>query len=128
MGFLHEGHLALADAARARAGIVVMSVFVNPLQFGPHEDFSRYPRDLARDARLCRQAGADVIFAPDNAQMYPGAGPDGFSTYVVEETLSRGWDVVSQLPRKELTMLPDAVLDRFHRPRDAAVPDAETGP
>jgi pantoate--beta-alanine ligase len=95
MGYLHAGHLSLVQLARQLAGgggEVVVSIYVNPTQFGPREDLSRYPRDLARDVRLCRKAGVDVIFAPDNAQMYPRAGTDGFSTYVIEEALSCGME------------------------------------
>src|ERR1035437_2217658 len=92
MGCLHAGHLSLVRRARqlvGRDGKVVVSIYVNPTQFGPQEDFSRYPRDLARDARLCRQEGVDVIFAPDDGQMYPRGKADGFSTFVAEESLSR---------------------------------------
>jgi pantoate--beta-alanine ligase len=71
MGALHEGHLVLVDAARARAQSVVMSVFVNPLQFAPTDDFAAYPRDLDRDAALARSRGVDVLFAPAVAEMYP---------------------------------------------------------
>ncbi len=71
MGFLHEGHLALADAARPAADTVVMSLFVNPLQFGEGEDLASYPRDLARDAALATTAGVDVLFAPPLDEMYP---------------------------------------------------------
>ena len=95
MGYLHAGHLSLVHRARrlvGRRGKVVVSIYVNPTQFGPQEDLSRYPRDLARDARLCRQAGVDVIFAPDDKQMYPRDGADAFSTFVVEEGLSRGME------------------------------------
>ena len=95
MGYLHAGHLSLVQRARrlvGRRGKVVVSIYVNPTQFGPQEDFSRYPRDLARDARLCREAGVDVIFAPDDEQMYPRGGAGGFSTFVVEEDLSRGME------------------------------------
>ena len=92
MGYLHEGHLSLVRRARdlvGRGGKVVVSIYVNPTQFAPREDFSRYPRDLAGDARLCRREGADVVFAPSDQQMYPrGEGAD-FSTFVVEEALSR---------------------------------------
>jgi pantoate--beta-alanine ligase len=70
MGFLHEGHLALVDAARARAEVVVMSLFVNPLQFGPTEDFARYPRDLERDRALASSRGVDILFAPSVDEMY----------------------------------------------------------
>jgi pantoate--beta-alanine ligase len=91
MGYLHAAHLSLVRRARrlvGRRGKVVVSIYVNPTQFGPREDFSRYPRDLARDARLCRAEGVDVIFAPGDGQMYPG----GFSTFVVEQGLSRGME------------------------------------
>jgi pantoate--beta-alanine ligase len=92
MGYLHDGHLSLVRRARqlvGRGGKVVVSIYVNPTQFGPTEDFSRYPRDLTRDAALCRKAGVDVIFAPDDQQMYPRGGGADFSTFVVEEGLSR---------------------------------------
>jgi pantoate--beta-alanine ligase len=71
MGYLHEGHLRLVDAARRRADAVVMSVYVNPLQFGPTEDLSRYPRDLPRDRALARGRGVDALFAPTDDVMYP---------------------------------------------------------
>ncbi len=71
MGALHAGHLSLLGVARARADLVVLSVFVNPLQFGPAEDFDRYPRDLERDRRLAESAGADLLWAPETAAMYP---------------------------------------------------------
>ena len=72
MGFLHAGHLRLVDRARELAQRVVVSVFVNPLQFGPHEDLSRYPRDLPRDRKLAEERGVDCLFVPDAAAMYPG--------------------------------------------------------
>jgi len=71
MGYLHEGHLALVDAARRQAGSVVMSVYVNPLQFGPAEDLARYPRDLPRDRRLAAGRGVDALFVPSDGVMYP---------------------------------------------------------
>jgi len=71
MGYLHEGHLRLVDEARRHADAVVMSVYVNPLQFGPNEDLARYPRDLARDRTLARARGVDALFAPADAVMYP---------------------------------------------------------
>jgi pantoate--beta-alanine ligase len=99
MGYLHAGHLSLVREARKRAGksgIVVVSIYVNPTQFAPTEDLSKYPRDLKRDLKMCRAAGADVVFTPDDAEMYPdGSGtgilpvPLRYSTYVVEETLGR---------------------------------------
>ena len=78
MGNLHEGHLSLVRQARAAAGAgpVVASIFVNRLQFAPHEDFDRYPRTLARDAQLLRGAGCDYVFAPDEAELYPE--PQGY--------------------------------------------------
>lgn len=70
MGALHEGHLRLVDRARQTADLVVLSVFVNPLQFGPQEDFAKYPRDLDRDRTLARERGVDCLFVPDRAVMY----------------------------------------------------------
>ena len=71
MGFLHEGHLSLLETLRPQCDTLLMSLFVNPLQFGPSEDLSRYPRDLERDVALAESAGADVVFAPDLEEMYP---------------------------------------------------------
>jgi len=71
MGALHEGHLSLVDRAREAAGFVVLSIFVNPLQFGPKEDFAAYPRDLERDRRLAGERGAALVFAPSVTEMYP---------------------------------------------------------
>jgi pantoate--beta-alanine ligase len=86
MGFLHAGHLSLVEEARRRSDLVVVSIFVNPVQFGPNEDFEKYPRDEARDLELCREAGVAAVFLPAPAAMYlPGA-----SVYVVEERLERG--------------------------------------
>jgi pantoate--beta-alanine ligase len=78
MGFFHEGHLALMRAARAGSDVVVVSLFVNPAQFGPSEDFDSYPRDEQRDAALARREGVDVLFAPPVEEVYPA----GFSTTV----------------------------------------------
>jgi pantoate--beta-alanine ligase len=78
MGYLHEGHLSLLRAARGRCDVVVMSLFVNPTQFGPGEDLATYPRDEARDAHLAREAGVDLVYAPVAHQVYP----EGFATGV----------------------------------------------
>jgi pantoate--beta-alanine ligase len=91
MGYLHAGHLSLVERARREVGPrgkVVVSIYVNPTQFAPTEDLSRYPRDLKRDLRLCRAGGADVVFTPSDAQMYPDRENGGYSTYVVEEQLT----------------------------------------
>ena len=74
MGYLHEGHLTLASNARKENDLVVMSIFVNPTQFGPNEDFESYPRDLPRDTALAESAGVDIIFAPSVEEMYPTDG------------------------------------------------------
>ncbi len=81
MGALHEGHLSLLREARRRCDVVVMSLFVNPTQFSPSEDLASYPRDEVRDLGLAEAEGADIVYAPDRAEVYP----DGFST-VVEVT------------------------------------------
>ena len=82
MGYLHEGHLSLITAARSESDTVVVSLFVNPLQFGPNEDLASYPRDLDRDAALVEAAGADLLFAPSLEVMYPG---DPLTTVTVRQ-------------------------------------------
>ncbi|EEF59133.1 pantoate/beta-alanine ligase [Pedosphaera parvula Ellin514] len=94
MGYLHAGHLSLVKRARqivGKQGVVVVSIYVNPTQFAPTEDLSRYPRDLDGDKKLCREAGVDIIFVPASKEMYPPEG-GGFSTYVVEENLSKSME------------------------------------
>ncbi|OGU00935.1 MAG: pantoate--beta-alanine ligase, partial [Gemmatimonadetes bacterium GWC2_71_10] len=73
MGYLHEGHLALVAEAQRQADVVVMSIFVNPLQFGPTEDFASYPRDPGRDTQRAQQAGVDLLWMPAREQMYPAS-------------------------------------------------------
>ena len=85
MGYFHEGHLSLIRAAGSATDLVIVSIFVNPTQFGAGEDFDRYPRDLERDQGLAEEGGADIIFHPSTAEVYP----DGFSTYVEETKLSQ---------------------------------------
>lgn len=84
MGALHEGHISLIKEARRENDIVVVSIFVNPIQFGPKEDFRRYPRPINKDILLCRKEGVDFIFYPAASQLYP----KDFSTYVVVDKLS----------------------------------------
>lgn len=84
MGALHAGHLSLMHRARQMSDIVIVSIFINPIQFGPSEDLDRYPRDLARDAELCTTRGVDYIFAPLIDEVYP----EDFATYVIVEGLS----------------------------------------
>jgi pantoate--beta-alanine ligase len=81
MGYLHHGHLSLIEAARSECDLVVMSLFVNPTQFGAGEDLDRYPRDEERDLRLAGEAGADLVFVPATEEVYPD-GPNGIAAYV----------------------------------------------
>ena len=100
MGYLHDGHMSLVCAARqcvGKKGKVVVSIYVNPTQFAPTEDLSKYPRDLQRDLKLCRAENVDLVFTPNDTEMYPSrqnrqsaiGNRQSFSTYVVEENLSR---------------------------------------
>jgi pantoate--beta-alanine ligase len=86
MGFFHEGHLALMRAAGGKADRVVVSLFVNPAQFGPNEDLNRYPRDFDRDAKLAEREGVGCLFCPDSGDIYPS----GFQTWIRVEELSQG--------------------------------------
>jgi pantoate--beta-alanine ligase len=86
MGYLHEGHLSLVRASREANALTAVSIFVNPAQFGPGEDFERYPRDEERDLALLRDAGVDVVYMPSAADIYP----PGYQTYVTVEAVSRG--------------------------------------
>ena len=83
MGYLHEGHISLVRRAREECATVIVSVFVNPLQFGSGEDFTRYPRDPERDTALAKKAGADAMFMPEAAELYP----EGFATEVRVRTV-----------------------------------------
>jgi pantoate--beta-alanine ligase len=99
MGYLHAGHLSLVKRARravGKNGKVVVSIYVNPTQFAPTEDLSKYPRDLNRDLKLLREVGADVVFTPSDGEMYPNKSENDFSTYVVEEKLSQSMEGASR--------------------------------
>ncbi len=85
MGYLHDGHLALVKASQMQCDVTVVSIFVNPTQFGPNEDLSVYPRDFPRDERLCHDAGVTLLFAPDAQEIYP----PGFNTFVEPGELAK---------------------------------------
>ena len=84
MGYLHEGHLSLMKIAKKNCDLIIVSIYVNPTQFGPNEDLSKYPRDFERDKKLCEEVGVDVIFYPSDKEMYPG----GYLTFVKVEKMS----------------------------------------
>ena len=92
MGALHEGHLSLIRAAATQNDVVIVTIFVNPLQFGPQEDFARYPRPLARDARSAKAAGADILCTPSAAALYPR----DFQTHVDVGELAARWEGASR--------------------------------
>ena len=117
MGALHEGHLSLIRAARQENHTVIVTVFVNPLQFEPHEDFTRYPRSLARDCRLARHAGADVVFAPSVARIYPR----GFQTAVEVGPLAERWEGASRPGHFRGVATVVALLFQLTRPTHAYV-------
>ena len=99
MGYLHAGHLSLVKRARqavGKSGKVVVSIYVNPTQFAPTENLSKYPRDLKRDLKLLRELKVDVVFTPSDAEMYPSKSENKFSTYIVEEKLSRTMEGASR--------------------------------
>jgi pantoate--beta-alanine ligase len=99
MGYLHQGHVSLMHRARqvvGKEGVVVVSIFVNPTQFAPHEDLSKYPRDFERDQKLCRGAGVDYIFHPTDQEIYFRNDPAPFSTYVDETSLSKRMEGITR--------------------------------
>ena len=99
MGFLHEGHLSLLHEGRKRSDLLVLSIFVNPTQFGQGEDFESYPRDLQRDSELAESAGVDLIFAPTASQMYP----KGYATYVDVEGITEVLCGASRTPLESVS-------------------------
>ncbi len=92
MGYFHEGHLSLVKVAKKKSDVLVVSIFINPTQFGPKDDFKRYPKDLKRDKRLLKEIGCNFLFVPDIKNMYP----EGYDTYVEVENLTRLLEGVSR--------------------------------
>ena len=92
MGYLHEGHLSLVDLIKQKCDFTILSIFVNPAQFGIGEDLEKYPRDLNRDLDLCREREVDLVFAPEDYEMYPSE----YSTFVQEEDVGAGLCGVSR--------------------------------
>ncbi len=86
MGYLHEGHLSLLRLAREKSDVAIVSIFINPTQFGPNEDYDRYPRDMGRDRELAEKEGCDILFTPSREEMYP----PGYQSYVNVEGLTGG--------------------------------------
>ena len=117
MGALHEGHTSLIRAAAARHDVVIVSLFVNPLQFGPGEGFARYPRPFRRDVRLARAAGADIVFAPSAHALYP----PGFQTAVEVGPLAERWEGQSRPGHFSGVATVVALLFLLTRPTDAYV-------
>ena len=126
MGNLHEGHLSLIRRARKIArdnGTVVVSVFINKTQFGPGEDFESYPRTLERDTALCREAGADILFAPRDKTIYAA----GHSTFVVESRLAKRMAACSSMGR--LRSIPTSAPPRLAKPMAISpVPQHKSSP
>ena len=91
MGYLHDGHVSLMRLLRSRCDILITSIFVNPMQFGPQEDFAQYPRDLQRDMKLCENAGVDVVFYPQVEDMYPKNFHTHIEVEYLTETLCGPW-------------------------------------
>lgn len=115
MGALHEGHLSLVKAAKSQNDIVIVSIFVNPLQFGPHEDFRKYPRPILKDIAMAKSAGANVIFNPSANELYP----EGFQSSVQVSMLSKRWDGASRPGHFDGVATVVALLFQLTRPTRA---------
>ena len=116
MGALHDGHCSLIKQAAEQADTVVVSIFVNPAQFGPSEDFAKYPRDLESDLKRCEEAGADIVFAPPVEEIYP----KGYSTFITEEFVGKPLEGVSRPSHLRGVTTVVAILFNIVRP-DLAV-------